>query len=99
MARCHIPGDCMLHLPLVLLGLRSTIREDGAMSPAELVYGSALPLPEELLLVPLTPSPVPQSDFLRDLQESLRKALPFPSLASCCGLRSKDFQTDEEQEA
>ena len=78
MARCRVPGDWMLHLPLVLLGLRSTIREDGAMSPAELVFGSALRLPGELLPDPSTPTTVPQSDFLRDLQDSLRHALPMP---------------------
>ena len=78
MARCRVPGDWMLHLPLVLLGLRSTIREDGDMSPAELVFGSALRLPGELLPDPLSPSPVPQSDFLKDLQDALRHALPLP---------------------
>ena len=81
MARSTKPGDWMTHLPLVLLGLRSSIREDGAMSPAELVYGSALRLPGELLPDPdpsSSSSRVPQSDFLRNLQDSLRQALPLP---------------------
>ena len=68
----------MTHLPMVLLGLRSDIREDGLMSPAELVFGSALRLPGEFLPDPTPASPVPQADFLKDLQVSLRSALPLP---------------------
>ena len=79
MARSTRPSDWMTHLPLVLLGLRSSIREDGAMSPAELVYGSALRLPGELLPDPMSPPlKTPQSDFLKNLQDSLRQALPLP---------------------
>ena len=77
MARSGFTGDWMHHLPMVLLGLRSDIREDGLMSSVELVYGSALRLPGELLPDP-GPTPVPQADFLKDLQASLRSALPLP---------------------
>ena len=80
MARSRFSSDWMLHLPMVLLGLRSDIREDGLMSSAELVYGSALRLPGELLPDPSPSSAVPQSDFLLDLQASLRGALPLPVL-------------------
>ena len=90
-------SDWMSHLPMVLLGLRSSIREDGDMCPAELVSGSALRLPGELLPNPVhTFAPTPPSAFLSDLQASLRSALPLPvvhrgnqrpqlptSLASC----------------
>ena len=47
------------------------------MSSAELVYGSALRLPGELLPDPNVAS-VPQADFLKGLQNSLRAALPLP---------------------
>lgn len=41
-------------LPIVLLGLRSTIKEDLGMTPSELVYGQNIRLPHELI----TPSPI-----------------------------------------
>ena len=78
MARSGFSSSWMLHLPMVLLGLRSDIREDGLMSSAELVYGAALRLPGELLPDPAPSAPTPQADFLKDLQVSLRTALPLP---------------------
>ena len=78
MARSPLATDWMLHLPMVLLGIRSDIREDGLMSSAELVYGSALRLPGEFLPEPVDVPVVPQADFLKDLQSSLRHALPLP---------------------
>ena len=78
MARSRVPS-WMDHLPLVLLGIRTSVRQDLDWCPAELVYGSALRLPGELLPDPSSSSSrVPQSDFLRNLQDSLRQALPLP---------------------
>ena len=77
MARSGFSADWMLHLPMVLLGLRSDICEEGLVSSAELVYGSALRLPGELLPDP-SARPAPQADFLKDLQVSMRTALPLP---------------------
>lgn len=37
----------MLHLPTILLGLRTTYKEDLKATPAELVYGTSLQLPGE----------------------------------------------------
>jgi hypothetical protein len=42
-------GDWPSHLPWILLGLRSSPREDSGLSMAELVYGSALNLPGSLV--------------------------------------------------
>ena len=42
MARSGFSADWMLHLPMVLLGIRSDVREEGLVSSAELVFGSAL---------------------------------------------------------
>ena len=36
-------ADWMTHLPLVLLGVRSAVREDSGCSPAELLYGGPSP--------------------------------------------------------
>ena len=71
-------NEWMIHLPMVLLGLRSSIREDGDMSPAELVYGSSVRLPGELLPDPSTSPIASPSDFLGLLRGSLREALPLP---------------------
>ena len=45
-------GDWMSHLPWVLLGLRSTPKEDSSLSAAELVYGSPLVTPGQIPGVP-----------------------------------------------
>ncbi|UYV83240.1 hypothetical protein LAZ67_23000261, partial [Cordylochernes scorpioides] len=43
--RCHDSTSWSLKLPLVLLGIRSSLREDLNTTTAELVYGKPLPLP------------------------------------------------------
>ena len=50
-------ADWMVHLPLVLLGVRSAVREDSGTSPTELLYGTPLRLPGQLL--PDVPSEFP----------------------------------------
>ena len=40
-------SDWVSHLPLVMLGLRSSPKDDSGFSPAEAVYGSPLFLPGE----------------------------------------------------
>ena len=79
-ARGGPASDWMQHLPMVLLGIRSSIREDGDMSPAELVFGTALRLPGEMLpaVGSSSSSSVPPSDFLGHLRRSLQDALPLP---------------------
>ena len=65
------------HLPAVLLSIRSSIREDSGVSPAELVFGSPLRLPGQLLPDPAPLAP-PSTDFVADLHRSLLTALPMP---------------------
>jgi len=51
--RARLAGsDWLSHLPLVLLGLRATPKEDTGFSVSEAVFGSALTLPGEMLDVP-----------------------------------------------
>ena len=48
--RTRLAGsDWAAHLPLVMLGLRSSPKDDSGLSPAEAVYGSTLSLPGEFL--------------------------------------------------
>ena len=41
----HILSICLFHLPLMLLGIRSSIKADLKCTTAELVYGTTLRLP------------------------------------------------------
>ena len=68
----------MDELPLVLLGIRTTWKEDPNCSPAELVYGSSLAIPGEFLSNPDHNPGEPSSEFLRRLRRSMRSALPPP---------------------
>lgn len=44
---CHDTIKWCNHLPIILLGLRSTFKEDLGATPAELVYGTTLRIPGE----------------------------------------------------
>ena len=59
-------GGWMEHLPFVLLGLSSSIRQDAACSPADLLYGTPLRLPGDMF-VPSDPALMP-SDFAQRLR-------------------------------
>jgi len=65
-------------LPLVLLGIRSSWRSDADCSPAELVYGTTLRLPGELLQPPDTAALQPNSDFVRQLRDTMQSLSPPP---------------------
>ncbi|XP_064463550.1 uncharacterized protein LOC135374541 [Ornithodoros turicata] len=65
------------HLPLVLLGIRAALKPDVGCSSAELVYGSALRLPEDFFAPPQHP-PTP-TEYLQRLQRFLTFLRPAPS--------------------
>lgn len=74
------PGNWVDHLPLVLLGLRSVIRDDLGCSTAELVYGTTLRLPGEFL----SSAPhdaTPSADFVRGLRQSMAYLRPVSTRA------------------
>ena len=67
------------HLPFVLLGLRTAVREDSGCCPADLVFGSAVTLPADLL----GPAPAQDhlplpSEFVGILRGVLRSNAPMP---------------------
>jgi len=64
------PGDWYTALPLVLLSLRSTHKEDLNASPSNLVYGCNLTLPNELIVKPNEPNELP-TDFAQKLGDVL----------------------------
>lgn len=72
--RCYLNSIFWVNnLPLVLLGLRSVIREDLGCSSAELVYGTPLNLPGEFFT---SCRDIKHSEFNRLLQDSIRKLKP-----------------------
>ena len=80
-SRATATGHCswMDHLPFVLLGMRSSIRADSGCAPADLVYGSSLRLPGDLLSSKSSSaSVVPAGDFVAHLHSVLRAASPMP---------------------
>jgi hypothetical protein len=76
--RARLAGsDWPLHLPWVLLGLRAAPKEDSGISSAELLFGTTLALPGQLV----TAAEPPVADFVRLLRtvDSLpTRALPEP---------------------
>lgn len=73
--KCYPPDTWMDALPIVLLGLRTSFKEDLQSTPAELVYGSNLQLPGEFFVCSGAPDTVP-SDFVTRLRSSMRKLQP-----------------------
>ena len=60
-------------LPWVLLGIRSTPRDDCAVSPAEMTFGTNLQLPGD---VTKGDDPPPVEIFTKDLKERMAKLEP-----------------------
>ena len=58
-------------LPYILLGLRTTVKEDLKSSPAELVYGEALPIPGELIVT--DPVYVTEEETINKLRQHFSK--------------------------
>ncbi|XP_071643032.1 uncharacterized protein [Temnothorax longispinosus] len=75
---CHGSQKWTKLLPTVLLGLRTSIKEDIKASAAEMLYGENLTLPGEFFLdldVPTDPS-----CFAQKLREYLQVARPKPTI-------------------
>nr|VZI08247.1 unnamed protein product [Spirometra erinaceieuropaei] len=76
------PENWKDHLPLVLLGIRSTLKPDLVCSAAELVFGSTVRLPGEMI------SPNPQgavedpTNLLHRLRQFMRTLSPVPPRSS-----------------
>jgi hypothetical protein len=68
-------ADWFVHLPWVLLGMRTAWREGSDFSPSEAVFGSQLVLPGQFLSTPEPPSPT----FLQDFQGVLAGRSPLPT--------------------
>lgn len=75
---CH-PGSTWLEaLPIVLLGIRSSIKEDLKSSSAELVFGEPLRLPGEFL-ASSQEKPENPSEFVAQLRQQMARLRPTPA--------------------
>lgn len=75
---CHADTNWVDTLPLVLLGIRSSFKEDLRASSAELVYGEPLRLPGEFFQ-PISPSSTDVSEFTTRLRHFTSKLQPSPA--------------------
>ena len=73
--KCHLlkHNSWVDALPLVLLGIRAAVKEDLNCSSAQLVYGSAIVLPGEIMS---TSPKIPQNEFVAKLQDIIRSIKP-----------------------
>ncbi|UYV79288.1 hypothetical protein LAZ67_17001917 [Cordylochernes scorpioides] len=76
--RCHDSTSWSLKLPLVLLGIRSSLREDLNTTTAELVYGKPLPHPGTFFEDPPFASS-PTEPWLEDFKRAMASLKPAPS--------------------
>ncbi|GFV16802.1 transposon Ty3-G Gag-Pol polyprotein [Trichonephila clavipes] len=70
----HLPESWLGSLPMVLLGIRSSFKQDLEASYAELVYGTTLKLPGEFFVN--TPATTSTTSFLQSLRQHVRSFRP-----------------------
>lgn len=90
--KCHTSSDWTESLPIVLLGLRSTFKNDLNATPAEMVYGTTLKLPGEFF-EPIS-DVYTESDFVDNLRKIMSELKPVPTSNHS---KDKVFVQDELQ--
>ena len=73
------PSAWMDSLPLVLLGVRTALREDTQSTAAEMVYGTTLRLPGEFFTSSSDSTPADPLDFVSQLKVRMQQIRPSPS--------------------
>nr|XP_029718020.1 igE-binding protein-like [Aedes albopictus] len=68
---CHDTDRWTEQLPMILLGLRTTYKEDIGASPAEMVFGSILRIPSEFFAENSNTSS--ENDFVVNLRQAMRQ--------------------------
>ncbi|XP_076384338.1 uncharacterized protein LOC143262641 [Megalopta genalis] len=74
--RCYDTDDWTEALPLILLGIRTAVKEDIQTTPAEMVYGSNLRLPGEFFM---SNPETDISEFVNQLRHKIQKLKPRPA--------------------
>lgn len=76
---CHPDSTWLEALPMVLLGIRTALKEDLKASSAELLYGEPLRLPGEMLTPPPANTPRDPVEFINRLREHMARLRPTPA--------------------
>ena len=76
---CHSSTNWVEALPLVLLGIRATVKDDIKASPAELLYGEPIRLPGELLAAPSYDTNEDPTSFVNRLRNQMALLRPTPA--------------------
>lgn len=71
---CHQTPHWIDALPFVMLGLRSTYKEDIKGTPAELTYGTTLRLPNDFFIE--NPNSITDNEFVKDLRRNMQQIRP-----------------------
>lgn len=69
-------------IPVVLLGIRVTVKEGLGCSPAELVYGQTLKIPGEIFVDTPLSDPIDTSNFVDRLREHMRNLKPVEPIVA-----------------
>lgn len=75
---CYDSTNWCTALPTILLGLRSTFKEDLQATPAEMVYGTTLRLPGEFFCISKS-NDCNECDFVSDLRKRMASLQPTPT--------------------
>ena len=73
------PAAWMDSLPLVLLGIRTALKEDSQSTAAEMVYGTTLRLPGDFFTPPPTSPSIDPPDFVTQLKAHMQQIRPTPT--------------------
>ncbi len=75
--KCHAhPDKWADYLPLVLLGIRTALKEDLGCSSAELVYGTTLRLQGAFFMPPAAGTTEDPTNYVQTLKAGMQKLLP-----------------------
>lgn len=72
--KCHATTDWCGKLPIILLGLRSTYKDDIQATPAEMIFGTTLRLPGEFFST--SKDVICEADFVKDLRSKMNELKP-----------------------
>ncbi|XP_035779293.1 uncharacterized protein LOC118459727 [Anopheles albimanus] len=70
---CGEPGQWSHRLPMILLGLRTAVKDDIGAAPADLVYGTSLQIPADLVAEPTRRLSDPTPEFIINLRNTMKE--------------------------
>ena len=74
--KCHNSSNWIESLPIVLLGVRTAIKEDLSAMAAEMIYGTGIRLPAEFFVPAKQPA---NAEFANRLRERMSEIRPLPT--------------------